>query len=712
MAVFNPAVQPVAAPDFTNVTKPITQPEADKSVGLTLDTVGKGIEGATQLADTAVKEDIKTTADTGVDKLRDAYTQNLVTLRNAQIGQSQTAESLLPDAGTPPPPGLDAGLDRVKQLGVAMAQNGGKINDTLYTGGLNALAKQLRTQYPGYRDYIDQQIKEVSGVDPANAFMKNLMEDINRNAENNKTQLNATLGTLRDNANSGFHDNSGVTASQVYTAVSKGALSPDAGLAWLNSAKKLEYDNKVKADNRSSRLGDDADAAVNASKGFDQTITQTINHNVQTMTIGKGTDTFDGLQRFLQSHAGKGDVNDETAQAMGQQMQTLRTRTAQQLLAQAASDGTLAHMGADGSIKLKAQIDARLAPMDLAIQDVFNKDWGSAYSHLNFNKAIGADTGNLLNNAPNDKVREYIRMSTALNQSSPEFAREYFKQNLLGDVPKNEKEWIKSTGMGLMMQPLQTQGKLTSIQGAITDAKAAGVSSPKSFTSLVKNVDFLSDPRLADEQKLNLAKAFFDPNANHGLLSDENFVKDHYDPTLKREVPGKYSVFTRLSNENTASSINKLGMKDPDVISNYQTMMSREFGEQLYSREIKDLAQTNARFTASNPNGSPTFQVKLTNEPKQPPRFTLIDNHGDEVDAPHAMASGLQSAYTAVNRLNGGMSGLWNVYNYTGADANQKVMENMYRYGYQDPSSPISGAVKSTLAHDALKKATDANRPQ
>src|ERR1700742_2142189 len=149
MALLNPQVPDVQAPQWTNVTQPVSvegNKVADKSTGLLLDTIGTGIDDATKIIDTGIKDDIKNQAQTGTDKLRDAYTESLVAMRNIQIGQQQGQGSLLPDSSTNAPAPLDAGLNRVKQLGVAMAQNSGKVNDTLYTGALNSMAKQLRAQ--------------------------------------------------------------------------------------------------------------------------------------------------------------------------------------------------------------------------------------------------------------------------------------------------------------------------------------------------------------------------------------------------------------------------------------------------------------------------------------------------------------------------------------------------------------------------------------
>jgi len=81
----------------------------------------------------------------------------------------------------------------LKQLGVAQVQNLGKVNDTQYTMQVNSLLKQLRTQYPGFKDYIDTEMKSYSGIDPANAVMKNLLEDINHNATNAKSNMTRLL---------------------------------------------------------------------------------------------------------------------------------------------------------------------------------------------------------------------------------------------------------------------------------------------------------------------------------------------------------------------------------------------------------------------------------------------------------------------------------------------------------------------------------------
>lgn len=697
MAIFNPDVPNarVSDPNWTNVSRPISDVNGsfipDKSTATAIGATSDILTSATKAVDFDIKESAKKDVQQGVDNLRDAYTDSLKAIRNVQLASADA--SLLPDSTAPAAPqGLENGIARAKTIGTAMAQNGAKINDTLYTGALNSLAKQLRSQYPGYRDYIDEQIQSVSGVNPANAFMKNLMEDINRSQENNKTEMNATMSTLRSNADNGFHDGAGVKASDIYSLVKAGVLTPDKAMSWLNSAKSIQYDTKMKADARASRLGDEADAVTSATKDLSSTAAKTIAHNWTTMTLGKGTDTAEGLFNFIQQNQGNQGVMDERSQAIGQQLVALRNQTAKQLMAQANEGGAnslVAKLGGDPN-KAKAVIDGQLATFDMAIQAVFHKDWGAAYSHMNFNKAISQDSTNILYNATDEDVRKYNRMVGAINNISPQFGLQFFKDSLLGPVPKAEKEFLKNTKMELLTQPDAPTGKLTSIQGALNDAKSRGVRSPKTYDEMINTVNDIGNPRLGLEHRLNLAEAFFNNTANAGLLADKNFKKDYYDETLKREIPGKYVVFRKLTSDNVASGINELAKTNPEIKTKYQTMLSREFGEQLFSRELRDLGEVNER----NMTYNTPYKIKFSDDAKRPPHFEVVNPDGTPMTMGQAIM--MEAPVRSLNRLNEGMSSLWGAYKGTGvAEPGNEVMKQVYRYNYHNPESSPQGRVES-----------------
>src|SRR3569833_1614704 len=128
MAVFNPQIQPTQDPNFTNVTKPVPAPKADISTGLTLATVGEGIEGAAKLADTTFKGVLKDTIQQGVDNLQGGYLDSLKTAWNAQrSGIPINPATLAPvddqgSNGPPPPAQLQAGLAQAQKIGIAQIQ--------------------------------------------------------------------------------------------------------------------------------------------------------------------------------------------------------------------------------------------------------------------------------------------------------------------------------------------------------------------------------------------------------------------------------------------------------------------------------------------------------------------------------------------------------------------------------------------------------------
>lgn len=697
MAVFNPDVPNarVNDPNWTNVSRPISDDvakgSADKSTAILVGAAGDIVSSATKAVDYDIKAAAKEDVQQGVDNLRDGYTEALKAVRNVQIMNANA--SLLPEGADPQAPAsLQAGLDRAKNIGTAIAQGGTKVNDTLYTGALNSLAKQLRAQYPGYRDYIDEQIQSVSGVNPANAFYKNLMEDINKQQNADKTEVNATRSMLRSAVSEGFHDGSGVSAAKMLNAYDKGIVTIEQVNNWYNSARKLEYDTKAKANARASRLGDEADAVTNATKDLSTTAAQTVAHNWDTMTIGKGTDTAKGLFDFIQANSGNQAVKDERSTAIGMQLRALRDQTAKQLLAQANEGGPnsiVARLGGDPS-KAKNIIDGQLATFDLAINAVFKGDWGAAYSHAAFNKAISQDSTNLLYNAPDDDVRKYNRMVGAINNISPQFGLQFFKDSLLGPVPKAEKEFLKNTKMELLTQPDAPMGKLTSIQSSIDNAKAKGAKSPQTYQDMVSTVEDISNPKLGLEHRMNLAKAFFNPEANAKLLSDKNFTKDRYDETLKREIPGKYSVFRKLTSENVANGINELAKTDPSIRDQYYNTISRNFGEQLFSRELRDLADVNS----TNMTQKSPYKIKFSDDPKRPPHFEVVDPGGNPITMGQAVM--MEAPVRSINRLNEGMSSLWTAYKGSGMpDPSNEVMKNVYRYNYQDPEKSPQGRFES-----------------
>lgn len=75
----------------------------------------------------------------------------------------------------------------------------GALTETDYYGRLTAMAKDLRSRFPiGYHDYIDQEISKITGVHPANAYIKSVLSEINSFMVNKNDETKAVQAQFRE----------------------------------------------------------------------------------------------------------------------------------------------------------------------------------------------------------------------------------------------------------------------------------------------------------------------------------------------------------------------------------------------------------------------------------------------------------------------------------------------------------------------------------
>lgn len=158
--------------------KPTSEPKSDISGELRGKAIGQGLDaGASALHDgiqgitAAYEKGIQNTIYAQVDPLRDQYMERL-----------HSADQAVQGRGTPDPLGRDAPRD-VKGLPNTLgtldsARANGKLSQTDYDARLNSLAKEVRAKYPGYREYVDEEFKRITGRDSANQYIRSVIGDI------------------------------------------------------------------------------------------------------------------------------------------------------------------------------------------------------------------------------------------------------------------------------------------------------------------------------------------------------------------------------------------------------------------------------------------------------------------------------------------------------------------------------------------------------
>ena len=611
MAIFNPEVQQGWShdPNFFKYSEPISTPQfkgntaADTSTGTALTAVGQGIDGIVGLADTAVKDTIKQDVYNRVDKEREDFTTALNTVRDAQRGSvvppavqtssGSTALSLTDQQPSQPvPAAIETGTNKVDALQAALVN--GKINDTYYTQRLNSIAKDLRTQYPGYREYIDQRIAETTGINPANAYIRNLMEDINR-ASATRDKARDALETEMHNAvgqGVGGTDANGKPipglpqADIVYKAWKNGIISDDDARAWLYKANHGMWAIKQQDAQRANMKGTKEEIADQRTKDFTRETGAAIDNAFHVQTMITGTNTPQGILDFV------GKVASGQKQATDAQFEQLATLVLQQknaFMAQMKArsnqlvngNSYASDIGAD---KTDAIIKSQASAYDLVYDALKNKDAGAAYSHMNQARAILDDTkANVLQT----DIGQYAAKSKVfLDTMGPNWTGLVVQDALRKDMDVKARALFNDNALDARIQPnLAATGVPTTASDHIEAAKKAKVKDPKYYDSVIGLVDDLRNPNAPDADKANVIRYFYSPQGQNLL---RNFNQDYVDPITHKTVPGKYAVWSRLTSPDITASVAKMAKSDEAAGNMYRNWVE-SVGRDLFGDSVRNL---------------------------------------------------------------------------------------------------------------------------
>jgi len=239
MAPFNPPINPFNAPDYGSKSRPVDIEQGIKPQGVQTNEImphgvmqgdesakyageatAAGIK-ADAVSSTAygdlfkdiaqgadflgkagvqmVKKDIEEKVYSIADRERQSYTDLLEKIKTGTgVKNVLDANASADEESTP---AEVAGLPDTL-AGLQGARDSGKISGTYYQSKLLAEAKNLRAQYPGFREEIDQAFTKVTGSNPANAYIHSLVQDINRAAASQSSSKNKMLNFIIQNPDS------------------------------------------------------------------------------------------------------------------------------------------------------------------------------------------------------------------------------------------------------------------------------------------------------------------------------------------------------------------------------------------------------------------------------------------------------------------------------------------------------------------------------
>ena len=713
MAVFNPEFQDSRLQEYTRFSHPIGDIPADqsgllagKAKAATIGTIGSAIEDTTKVAENIDQDVIKDKVRTGVETQRDAFTKSLVGIRDMQANGEDasgaikaTGLTLAQNDQPDVPAGLSNGLDRAETLGTAAAQGGGKANDTLYTGALNSLAKQLRSEYPGHKDFIDEQIAKVSGKNPANAYMDNLLTDINRNATGKDVYANKLLSM-------GFQyygDPAVRTAMNAVRAKLPGAMENLEKSVYGRAS--IDNDLATWQAQHTQDAGKRADDTELAGRQADVFSSKIVNRNFNQVLDIPGFTKPSMLSQLVQdSLEGKITLTSQQKEGLLQGLQAARTTTANQLDYELQNNGITTRAGTEATSRIKKD---KLAYFDRQIENITNDKWGLTGEMRRRTDGMNNEIGyQLLSRDPQLGMVKFLN-----DQGGQAFANVIASKMLTSDYLGRLQNFVGETKYRASLSddvrqdgvPKSMYSDIAAAQKANAQIKANGGKpvTDRVYDDLVENADLIltaqnmGKPEIAKE----VVNYTFDLKKNEHIV--DLFGRDYKDD--KGNVhKGKFAVYDALSKPAIVDAV--WNLKDRDSWNKVRNWQETSF-KSLFGEEVKQLN------TITDPKNNLNLGVKFHSDTNQ---FELLvpppNLRASKVVNPMMQEQYLQQAQDSVDNLNKGLANLSYTHNKEYKDPKQTaayITDVLMQNGYS-PNDRLRG---DNLPQRMIEAIELSNRP-
>jgi hypothetical protein len=627
---FNPQSQTVAPGGVPNF-RPAGEGMSFKSpLGEALKGLGDLVGTVTQGVDAIIKSNVTGDVETQVDPerkkmlgdLEATYGTQAVTqlLRPGERSSSTGAASeptqtisgpefpppeiseIAPGGLTPGPKKLPKDINDLpgKINAIYNARNDGHISETYYWGRLSDIASDIRSRYPrGYRNYIDNKIQEITGRDPANAYIESLIRDINSNmGDKNKD---------RDKLIAEFYQGNLIGrpgAKETVKGLLSGAVTVDRGIDFLSALKRdddIIEQAKKRYELDKSAKGFESDAAARYANTIAPKIVNQLFRGIQT---ANGPDVLDistpeALNRLAaQYKSGKQTLDAKTAVFLATQVSAWEQAAEKALDEDFQKSGVYRDMANDPE-KIKQIKALHLEPLK-QLREAFSKGDVSAVANVtNLVKAAHDDFGYKM---VNDKdlgyqgiVLRWLKENAGDQGAAVLLSRDPLR-GLLNSFDQKTKvimgQLMTPEGIGEKLGGKDYKSLVDSIEAIRKGAADNGLSVNhpqviKSYDQLFQMIEEgLARPDIKPETRQALVKSIFSPENFKVLRNISPDRRDPYNPNIV--VPGYQSLFYRLTRPEIAETVKKLG---PEYQGLYMNWVQTAVRTDLFARDLVRLGE-------------------------------------------------------------------------------------------------------------------------
>ena len=400
MADFNPQLPRADnTDDFINRSRGVEPLKATQHVssGKGLSTLFEGLGNIVQQTvdtfDIGIRRDIDDRARTSEDDIFNEFGVNDVTTIEGTDVKNE-----------PIPQEISRAEKNLAKLTQAMKQ--GNINENTYWARVNSVSRQLRSRYPGHRDYIDQRVSSIFGGKPQNQILSNMLQEAARANSQADSDRNKYL-TLYAKANEDGALPPGFQPEQAPTVME---LIQVTAPFYRNKAKReVEISTLTLDKNRTEKQGRDALQSA-TDYALDEAVRMTTG-----VTAQFGKDFNDLTKTLSEASKNKRDLTQEETAGLRSKFSELKRTYSIKLENDIAQNYGSVLTPEDR----KKAIDQGMAPIMRLEEALVNKDYGALHAlAANLEVQRTEDDRTLLYGYP--EVRGYSAIQRALGPQAAE----------------------------------------------------------------------------------------------------------------------------------------------------------------------------------------------------------------------------------------------------------------------------------------------------